>query len=132
MYIFEARRHPWVWLRFVEMELFLTSDTLWVGNALISWRLKNKFRSLNHSWDIEIEWVAEDQFRNSSKPSSKNAINHACCGSNWTAWTWVLINSSVGKRKSRGARKRPRRRPLAGAGLSCHCWRTSFELISVP
>lgn len=113
------------------IELFLNNDFM-TRKCSCSVKIRNKFGLLNHSWNIEIEWVSEDQFRNGSKPSSKNAVNHLCHCSNWTVWIWTLINLSVRKRKLRRARKRPRRRRLAGAVLSCHCWRTSFELISVP
>lgn len=120
-----------VYSKVCRIRLFLNNDSM-SRKCFCFVKIKNKFGPLNHSWDIEIEWVSEDQFRHGSKPSSKNAVNHLCCCSNWTACIWTLINLSVRTRKLRRARKRPRRRPLAGAVLSCHCWRTSFELISVP
>lgn len=131
MYIFEADMPECGCWKFVELS-FSWIVILWIWNALVPWRLNNKFRSLNHSWDTEIEWVSEDQFWNISNPSSEHAVNHVGHGSNRTVWIWILINLCVGKGRLRRARKRPRRRPLAGAGLSYHCWRTSFELISVP
>lgn len=88
--------HMCVKSKVYRIELFLNNDFM-TRKCSCSMKIKNKFGLLNHSWNIEIEWVSEDQFRNGSKPSSKNAANHLCRCSNWTAWIWTLINLSERK-----------------------------------